>query len=216
MVLILSMAFLPPVNVFLIQLLTRNLLYEELHFIYLYLVGLVVFSGLNLGVLRFAGLRLLKPVLGFDRAKYPFKYAPPASELIALWSNRTPSGENIESFISRELCDSSTNEYFVANSDIFFAAIQRQSSGDQEFSLSVLWTRLLDAAQFATTVDPVLALHFRKTLTRFAKLYYSYVNQPTKAVEPSRYLASIQKGALALNAVVIGNLALAKAIREQD
>ena len=63
-----SMVFFPPVDAFLIQWLTREMIFDYLHMTYLYLIGLTTFSAINLGSLRFVGFQLLSHESKLDRS----------------------------------------------------------------------------------------------------------------------------------------------------
>lgn len=146
-----------------------------------------------------------------DRSKYTAYHAPPADELVQRWTEKLPTAAEVERFFLHELCESSEHEYFLCVSDLFLDVVSRQDGDEQIQSLSILVSRLLDAAEFARGVkDQDLVEHFNQSIKGFVELYGSCIS-PVQSGSgwKDRHVFT---GYLALQAVAMGELPLARMI----
>lgn len=147
----------------------------------------------------------------FDRNRYASKYAPSADELEANWKAKTPSSREIESFFLKELCESSEHEYFLAVSDLFLQAVQRQEKPEQIESLCHLTGRLLDAAEMARGVrDAELVAHFDETMGGFLELYAEHAD--LNRAREDKTIKAICSAEMVVRSIVMKDLTLARMI----
>ncbi len=149
------------------------------------------------------------------RSKYVSTYAPPAQDLIDRWTSELPSGSEVESFFLNELCESSEHEYFLCLSDLFLSVTSRQAEHDQRSSLKILYSRLLDAAEFARGLhDKMLVDHFSESIRGFSKLYDDVAEAQEFPSDGEAKLIGV--GSLVLRTIKMKDLPMARLIARRE